>query len=56
MRVRALVLALKSGCGATREVEPSGSETLTRQAVDAGFAISGVMLEAHGLCADCSAA
>lgn len=40
-------------CGATQEVEPAGVETLSRQAGTAGFTIKGVMLEAHGLCADC---
>lgn len=40
-------------CGATREVAPPGAEALARQAGQAGFAISGLMLEAHGLCADC---
>lgn len=40
-------------CGATKEVEPAGAETLSRQAGAAGFTINGVMLEAHGLCADC---
>lgn len=43
-------------CGSTREVEPTGAEALSRQAGAAGFSISGVMLEAHGLCADCQAA
>ncbi len=43
-------------CGVTREVEPQSTETLTRQAAAADFAISGVMLEVHGLCADCRAA
>ena len=43
-------------CGATREVEPAGASALSRQAGAAGFSITGVMLEAHGLCADCRAA
>ncbi len=40
-------------CGSTREIEPPGADALSRQAGAAGFSVSGVMLEAHGLCADC---
>jgi len=43
-------------CGATREVEPSASPGLSKQAAAAAFAISGVTIEAHGLCADCQSA
>lgn len=40
-------------CGSTHEIEPPAADALSRQAAGADFAISGVMLEAHGLCADC---
>lgn len=40
-------------CGSTREIAPPKTETLFEQAQGAGFAVQGVMLEAHGLCADC---
>jgi Fur family transcriptional regulator, zinc uptake regulator len=41
-------------CGATAEVEPRAASALEAQAGQAGFSISAVMVEAHGLCADCS--
>jgi Fur family zinc uptake transcriptional regulator len=41
-------------CGATAEVEPRVAGALEAQAGQAGFSISAVMVEAHGLCADCS--
>lgn len=40
-------------CGSTREIEPPAADALSVQAAGADFTISGVMLEAHGLCADC---
>ena len=43
-------------CGVTLEIEPPRASALSQQAGQAGFAVSGVMLEAHGLCADCRTA
>jgi Fur family transcriptional regulator, zinc uptake regulator len=43
-------------CGATKEIEPTGSSSLASQAGAVGFSIATVTLEAHGLCADCQGA
>lgn len=43
-------------CGATREVEPSLGPALADQARAAGYGLTRLTLEAHGLCADCRAA
>ena len=40
-------------CGATREIEPVGAKEIDRVGEQAGYALTGVTIEAHGLCADC---
>ncbi|MDQ0466278.1 Fur family zinc uptake transcriptional regulator [Caulobacter ginsengisoli] len=40
-------------CGATREIEPAGLGEIQSIAGEAGYALSGVTVEAHGLCGDC---
>lgn len=40
-------------CGATREVDPAVLDSLGGAADAAGFSVTGVTIEAHGLCADC---
>ena len=40
-------------CGATREIEPTGAEEIARLAGVQGFTLTGLMVEAHGLCQDC---
>lgn len=40
-------------CGATREIEPAPSDWVTAAAGEAGYVLTGVTLEAHGLCSDC---
>lgn len=42
-------------CGATREIEPAGLSEIQGIAGEAGYALSGVTVEAHGLCGDCRA-
>jgi Fur family zinc uptake transcriptional regulator len=42
-------------CGATREIEPTGIGEIQALAGSAGYALSGVTVEAHGLCGDCRA-
>lgn len=42
-------------CGATREIEPTGIEEIQGLANGAGYSLSGVTVEAHGLCGDCRA-
>jgi Fur family zinc uptake transcriptional regulator len=42
-------------CGATREIEPAGLGEIQGIAGDAGYSLSGVTVEAHGLCGDCRA-
>ena len=43
-------------CGATREVEPRLGPALADQAQAAGYGLTSLTIEAHGLCADCQAA
>ncbi len=43
-------------CGVTREFDPGEGEAVASEARRDGFALSGVTLEAHGLCADCQGA
>lgn len=40
-------------CGATREIAPSGVSEIERLAGAQGFRLTGLMVEAHGLCSDC---
>ena len=40
-------------CGATREIEPKASAEIIAAGEAAGYALTGVTIEAHGLCADC---
>ncbi len=40
-------------CGATREIEPTEGKEIDRLGAEAGYALTGVTIEAHGLCADC---
>jgi len=40
-------------CGATREIEPKASAEIIAAGAAAGYALTGVTIEAHGLCADC---
>ncbi len=42
-------------CGATREIAPAGAAEVERLAGAEGFSLTGLMMEAHGLCADCRA-
>ena len=42
-------------CGATREIAPTGVSEIERLANDRGFSLTGLMVEAHGLCGDCRA-
>lgn len=43
-------------CGATREIAPLAADALRGAAEAAGYVLSGVTVEAHGLCAECAAA
>jgi Fur family zinc uptake transcriptional regulator len=40
-------------CGATREIEPQASADIIAAGASAGYALTAVTIEAHGLCADC---
>lgn len=40
-------------CGATREIAPAGTAEIERLAGAEGFSLTGLMVEAHGLCSDC---
>lgn len=40
-------------CGATAEVDPPASAMMRDAAGHAGFSLTAVTIEAHGLCADC---
>ena len=40
-------------CGATREIEPKASAEIIAAGAAAGYALTGVTIEAHGLCAAC---
>lgn len=40
-------------CGATREIEPKASAEIIAAGASAGYALTAVTIEAHGLCADC---
>lgn len=40
-------------CGATREIEPSASSEIILAGEAAGYTLTGVTIEAHGLCGDC---
>jgi Fur family zinc uptake transcriptional regulator len=42
-------------CGATAEVEPMGDADIQAWSADAGYRLSSVTIEAHGLCAACGA-
>lgn len=42
-------------CGATREIEPAGADTLVASAERDGYAVKSLTIEAHGLCAACRA-
>jgi Fur family zinc uptake transcriptional regulator len=43
-------------CGAAREIQPMTPPEVRDAANQAGYVLSGIMVEAHGLCADCAAA
>lgn len=40
-------------CGATREIASHGASPMAALGEAAGYAVSSVTIEAHGLCADC---
>ncbi|PXA87811.1 Fur family transcriptional regulator [Caulobacter sp. D4A] len=40
-------------CGATREFEPAATADIIAAGSAAGYALTGVTIEAHGKCADC---
>ncbi len=42
-------------CGDAREIEPPPSAAVEAAAKASGYALTGVTLEAHGLCPDCAA-
>ena len=42
-------------CGATREIAPVGAAEIERLAEKQDFRLTGLMVEAHGLCSDCRA-
>jgi Fur family zinc uptake transcriptional regulator len=42
-------------CGATREIATSGAGAIQAMGQAAGYELTGVTIEAHGLCADCRA-
>ncbi len=42
-------------CGDTREVEPVGAKQLNKVADEAGYRLTVVTIEAHGLCGACAA-
>jgi len=42
-------------CGATREFTPARTAEIERLAGDQGFSLTGLTIEAHGLCAECQA-
>ncbi len=42
-------------CGATREIEPPGAQDVADAARSTGFVVTGVTVEAHGLCPECAA-
>ena len=41
-------------CGTAREIEPPAAVSVEAAAEAAGYRLSGVTIEAHGLCADCA--
>jgi Fur family zinc uptake transcriptional regulator len=41
-------------CGAAREIEPPPASAVEAAAKKAGYSLTGVTLEAHGLCPDCA--
>jgi Fur family zinc uptake transcriptional regulator len=43
-------------CGATREIEPLGAREVQASAQASGYVVTGVTVEAHGLCPECAAA
>ncbi len=43
-------------CGATREIEPLAAVEVREAALACGYVLSGVTVEAHGLCRECAAA
>ena len=45
--------SLNAYVGATREIEPKASAEIIAAGEAAGYALKGVTIEAHGLCADC---
>jgi Fur family zinc uptake transcriptional regulator len=42
-------------CGATREIEPVAARDIDRLGAEAGYTLTGVTIEAHGLCGGCRA-
>ena len=43
-------------CGATREIEPLAANEVRTAALASGYVLTGVTVEAHGLCPECAAA
>ena len=43
-------------CGAAREIDPAPSPQVQAAATAAGYVVSGLIIEVHGLCPDCAAA
>lgn len=51
--VHAAAFLICDCCGATREIASAAAEPIQALGEAAGYALSGVTIEAHGLCADC---
>ncbi len=43
-------------CGAAREIQPMTPVEVRQATHDAGYVVTGITVEAHGLCADCATA
>jgi Fur family zinc uptake transcriptional regulator len=51
--VHAAAFLICDCCGATREIASHGASPMAALGEAAGYAVSSVTIEAHGLCADC---
>jgi Fur family zinc uptake transcriptional regulator len=51
--VHAAAFLICDCCGATREIASAAGEPIKALGEAAGYALTGVTIEAHGLCADC---
>jgi Fur family zinc uptake transcriptional regulator len=43
-------------CGSAREIQPLTPQEVRQAAREAGYTLTGITVEAHGLCAECAAA